>query len=69
MLQSWQYGHAKQTVENWVAHRYIIINENGEEIALVQVFIKKIPIIGFNLQKVLKINCLINYIKNLQEVL
>ena len=42
MLQSWQYGHAKQTVENWNAHRYIIINENGEEIALVQVLIKKI---------------------------
>jgi len=46
MLQSWQYGHAKQTVENWDAHRYIIINENGEDIALVQVLIKKIPIIG-----------------------
>ena len=28
LLQSWQYGDAKQNVENWIAHRFIILNEN-----------------------------------------
>ena len=46
LLQSWQYGDAKEKVENWVAHRFIILNENNDEIALTQILIKRIPILG-----------------------
>jgi lipid II:glycine glycyltransferase (peptidoglycan interpeptide bridge formation enzyme) len=46
LLQSWQYGDAKQNVENWVAHRFVILNENNEEIALTQILVKRISIFG-----------------------
>jgi len=46
LLQSWQYGDAKQTVENWVAHRFIILDENKNEIALTQILVKRIPFLG-----------------------
>ena len=46
LLQSWQYGEAKQIVENWVAHRYLVINDFGVKTALLQVLIKKIPVFG-----------------------
>jgi len=46
LLQSWQYGDAKQAIENWRPYRFLILNENADEIALVQVLVKNIPIIG-----------------------
>ena len=46
MLQSWQYGEAKEAIEDWKAHRFIILDENGESIALMQVLVKKILIFG-----------------------
>jgi len=46
LLQSWQYGQAKGIVENWSVFRYLIINENGDETALMQILTKKIPIFG-----------------------
>ena len=46
LLQSWQYGDAKQNVENWVAHRFIILDENEDEIALTQILVKRIPFLG-----------------------
>ena len=46
LLQSWQYGDAKQIAENWKAYRFIILNEHGDGIALAQVLVKKIPIFG-----------------------
>ena len=46
MLQSWQYGDAKEAIEDWKAHRFIILDENGESIALMQVLVKKILIFG-----------------------
>ena len=46
LLQSWQYGDAKQNVENWVAHRFIILDENKDKIALTQILVKRIPFLG-----------------------
>ena len=46
LLQSWQYGNAKQIAENWKAYRFIILNTHGDSIALTQVLLKKIPIFG-----------------------
>ena len=46
LLQSWQYGEAKQNVENWVAHRFVILNENNEKIALTQILVKRISVFG-----------------------
>ena len=46
LLQSWQYGDAKQIAENWKAYRFIMLNKHGDSIALTQVLLKKIPIFG-----------------------
>ena len=43
MLQSWQYGDAKQMVGNWKPYRFVLINKNGENISLAQVLVKKLP--------------------------
>jgi len=47
LLQSWEYGSAKENVENWIPYRFTILDNMGENIGLVQVLVKKIPIFGF----------------------
>lgn len=46
LLQSWQYGNAKQQSENWNVNRYVIKDSFDLPIALVQVLTRKYPIIG-----------------------
>jgi lipid II:glycine glycyltransferase (peptidoglycan interpeptide bridge formation enzyme) len=46
MLQSWQYGDAKEKAEGWRPKRYLVMDENDKPIALVQVLIKVLPFIG-----------------------
>lgn len=46
LLQSWQYGAAKEEAEGWTAHRFLISNGVGQPVALTQVLIKGLPVIG-----------------------
>lgn len=46
LLQSWQYGAAKQEAEGWMPHRLLIIDETNQPIALVQVLTKGLPLLG-----------------------
>jgi dTDP-4-amino-4,6-dideoxygalactose transaminase len=45
LLQSWNYGEAKAKTQGWKIHRSIIYNK-AKPIGLVQVLIKKYPIVG-----------------------
>ena len=46
LLQSWEYGTAKEQADNWQAKRYLVTDNNGQAIALLQVLIKYLPLIG-----------------------
>jgi lipid II:glycine glycyltransferase (peptidoglycan interpeptide bridge formation enzyme) len=46
LLQSWQYGEAKERSEGWKAQRFMIVNENKQPIALAQVLTKTLPFLG-----------------------
>lgn len=46
LLQSWQYGSAKEEAEGWQPQRFLISNQSGEAIALAQVLVKRLPILG-----------------------
>jgi len=46
LLQSWHYGNAKQHSENWNVNRYVINDSFSMPIAIVQVLIRKYPIVG-----------------------
>lgn len=46
LLQSWEYGAAKEEAEGWKAKRFLISNEDNDPIALVQVLVKGLPIVG-----------------------
>lgn len=46
LLQSWEYGAAKEEVEGWQAKRYLILNDEGGPVALVQVLVKGFPVLG-----------------------
>ncbi len=46
LLQSWEYGNAKENIENWIPHRFALIDNIGQDIGLVQVLLKKNPFIG-----------------------
>lgn len=46
LLQSWQYGDAKEQAEGWEPKRMLILNENDQPVALAQVLNRKIPFIG-----------------------
>lgn len=43
-LQSWQYGNAKERTGKWKAERYCII-ENGLPVGLVQILVRKLPVL------------------------
>lgn len=46
MLQSWQYGAAKERVGLWKACRFLILDQKEKPIALAQVLFLTLPIIG-----------------------
>ncbi len=46
ILQCWQYGNAKEQTSRWNAVRFLILNEKGCVVGLVQALMIKIPIIG-----------------------
>jgi len=46
LLQSWEYGTAKEEAEGWQAKRYLILNDEGGHVALVQVLVKGLPLLG-----------------------
>jgi lipid II:glycine glycyltransferase (peptidoglycan interpeptide bridge formation enzyme)/dTDP-4-amino-4,6-dideoxygalactose transaminase len=52
MMQSWEYGAAKEEVDGWQAIRLKISAHSGEPIALVQVLVRSLPALG----KVARIN-------------
>lgn len=46
LLQSWQYGSAKEEAEGWQPKRFLISNEIGLPVAIVQVLTREFPVIG-----------------------
>ena len=46
LLQSWEYGEVKSVLEKWVAHRFLIVDANGNFYAMAQVLIRSMPIVG-----------------------
>ena len=46
MLQSWQYGEAKEQSERWKVQRFLIMDENEQPIALAQLLTWILPFIG-----------------------
>lgn len=46
LLQSWEYGTAKEEAEGWLARRFVICNELGGAVALVQVLVRELPVLG-----------------------
>lgn len=46
VMQSWEYGEAKEQAEGWKAQRFLIVDENEQPIALAQVITRVLPIVG-----------------------
>jgi len=46
MLQSWQYGEAKKAAEKWEVLRYLFYDEYKQPVALMQLLIKRVSILG-----------------------
>jgi len=46
MLQCWQYGDAKVQASRWNVVRFLIMNEDGNVVALAQVLSMTLPLIG-----------------------
>jgi len=46
LLQSWEYGEAKRLSGSWTPSRYVFESVDGEQVAIVQVLAKTIPLIG-----------------------
>ena len=47
LLQSWEYGAAKEMAEGWLPYRLLICDGVNRPIALVQVLTKGLPFIGY----------------------
>lgn len=47
LLQSWQYGDAKQRAEGWKPCRLLISDENSVPVALIQTLTKGLPLLGY----------------------
>jgi len=68
MPQFWQYGDAKTSVSKWKAYRFLIANEDGRPIGLVQILLLKLPFFG----GIVRINrgpMMIGGFKNHQELI
>lgn len=46
MLQCWQYGAAKEETGNWLPVRFLVKDEIGEVVGLIQFLTRKFPLIG-----------------------
>ncbi len=46
LLQSWQYGEAKEQAEGWKPYRFLIVDEDENIIALAQVLTRVFPLVG-----------------------
>ncbi len=46
LLQSWEYGAAKEQGEGWRAHRFVISESSGKKLAIAQCLMRSWPIIG-----------------------
>ena len=46
LLQSWQYGAAKEQAEGWRAIRFLVSNSSGHPVALVQILTRSLPFLG-----------------------
>jgi hypothetical protein len=44
--QAWEYGTAKEMAEGWHVQRYVIFNEYDDPTAIVQILVKRIPMLG-----------------------
>lgn len=46
MLQSWQYGAAKEWAEGWRTLRFLISDNSGHPVALAQILTRSLPLLG-----------------------
>lgn len=46
LLQSWQYGAAKEQAEGWRALRFLVSDSSGNPFALVQMLTRSLPLLG-----------------------
>jgi lipid II:glycine glycyltransferase (peptidoglycan interpeptide bridge formation enzyme) len=46
MLQCWQFGDAKVEISRWKVVRFLVINQDGNSVALAQVLFMTLPIVG-----------------------
>lgn len=46
LLQSWQYGVAKEQAEGWRALRFLVSDNNGHPVALAQMLTRSLPLLG-----------------------
>lgn len=46
LLQSWQYGAAKEKADGWRALRFLVSDSSGHPVALAQMLTRRLPLIG-----------------------
>jgi lipid II:glycine glycyltransferase (peptidoglycan interpeptide bridge formation enzyme) len=46
LLQSWQYGQAKNQAEGWGAKRFLVLDENKQPVAIMQILTRVLPFVG-----------------------
>ena len=46
LLQSWQYGIAKEEAEGWRANRFLVSDDLGNPVALAQILSRDLPVLG-----------------------
>lgn len=46
LLQSWEYGAAKEKAEGWKAYRFMVCDEATHFVALAQILVREIPLVG-----------------------
>lgn len=46
LLQSWEYGSAKELAENWKVLRFMVSDSSGNPVALAQILTRSVPILG-----------------------
>jgi len=47
MLQSWEYGEAKERAVGWKAYRILVSNQEGKPVGLAQLLLRRLPALGF----------------------
>jgi len=65
--QSWEYGEGKVHAEDWDAKRLVIEKSNGKPIALIQLLIRSLPLIGA-IARVSRGPLIINHSYNIDKV-